>query len=267
MVTKQDIISSFKELGVLPTDILLVHSSLKSFGYVDGGAETVIEALKEVVCDGTLVMPALRQKNFDKAYVDWNVFTTPSDVGLITETFRKSKGVLRSNQETHSVCAFGKDAKYITEGHSTGKPRFGSFGDYAFGHNSPWERMYELGAKVAFIGIDMTYNTFKHYCEQKNSNDILDKLPSDIKAQAQSELHLYGDKGGVVWFGHSGPKAQEFLTNMNKIRYTKCGDATLTSYNVKEYVDIMCGELYNNPSLWLNDVAVIWVEKYKKFIR
>ena len=46
MVLKQDIVTSFKNLGVEPTDILLVHSSLKSFGYVDGGAETVIEGLK-----------------------------------------------------------------------------------------------------------------------------------------------------------------------------------------------------------------------------
>ena len=144
MVTKQDIIKSFKDLGVMPTDVLLVHSSLKSFGHVEGGAETVIEALKEVVCDGTLVMPALRQRNFENAYKDWDVNTTPSDVGLITETFRKTKGVLRSNQETHSVCAYGKDAKYLTEAHSTGKIRYCCFGYYAFGYNSPWERMIEL---------------------------------------------------------------------------------------------------------------------------
>ena len=231
MVTKQDIIKSFKELGVLETDVLLVHSSLKSLGFVDGGAETVIEALKEVVCDGTLVMPALRQKNFENAYIDWNVNTTPSDVGLITETFRKSQGVLRSNQETHSVCAFGKDAKYITEAHSTGKTRHCVFGKYAFGYNSPWERMIELGAKVAFIGVDMTYNTFKHYCEYKNANDIIDRLPDDIKQQAIDELCVLHDKNckGTVYFGHEGAEVQKHLESLGKINHSKCGNAGTAS--------------------------------------
>ncbi|MBO7215118.1 MAG: AAC(3) family N-acetyltransferase, partial [Clostridia bacterium] len=211
MVTKNDIVKSFKEMGVKTTDVLLVHSSLKSFGTVDGGAETVIEALKEVVCDGTLVMPALRQRNWENAYKDWDVNNTPSDVGLITETFRKSEGVLRSNQETHSVCAFGKDAKYITEAHSTGKPRYGSFGIYAFGHNSPWERMYELKAKVIFIGVNLTYNTYKHYVEQKVANDIVDRLPDGIRETARDEIQLFGGAGGPVWFGHNGLKIQNYL--------------------------------------------------------
>ncbi len=267
MLTKTDIVKSFKDLGVNSTDVLLVHSSLKSLGRVDGGAETVIEALKEVVCDGTLVMPALRQRNWENAYKDWDINNTPSDVGLITETFRKSAGVLRSNQETHSVCAFGKDAKYITEAHSTGKPRYGSFGIYAFGHNSPWERMVELGAKVVFIGVNMTYNTFKHYCEQKNANDIVDMLPENLKEQAIAEIQLFGGQGGPVWFGHNGLKIQQFLTDLGKIYYGECGDATLTMYKVKEYMEIMSKELFENPRFWLNEIGAEFCEKYKAMIK
>ncbi len=37
-----------------------VHSSLNSFGNVEGGAGAVIEALKEAVgADGSILMPAL----------------------------------------------------------------------------------------------------------------------------------------------------------------------------------------------------------------
>jgi aminoglycoside 3-N-acetyltransferase len=265
MVTKSDIIKSFKELGIEPTDILLVHSSLKSFGTVDGGAETVIEALKEVVCDGTLVMPALRQRNWQDAYKDWDINNTPSDVGLITETFRKSAGVLRSNQETHSVCAFGKHAKYLTEAHSTGKPRYGSFGPYAFSLNSPWERMYELGAKVVFIGVNMTYNTFKHYVEQKVANDLMDSLSEEIRAKALSELDLFFS-GGSIYFGHSGLRVQQFLEEKGYIHYGKCGEATLTMYKIKEYVPIMEKELFEKPTFWLNETGGDWVERYKKFL-
>lgn len=265
MVTKQDIVKSFKDLGIKTTDTLLVHSSLKSLGHVDGGAQTVIDALMEVVCDGTLVFPTLRQRNFQDAYKDWDVNNTPSDVGLITETFRKMPGTVRSNQETHSVAAIGKHAKYLTEAHSEGKPRYGSFGDYAFGHNSPWERMYELGAKVVFIGVNMLYNTFKHYVEQKNCNDILDALSGETREKALSEIQRW-QSGGPVWFGHSALKVQEFLTEKGYIHYGKCGDATLTMYKVAEYVPIMQKELYENPYFWLNDLGAVWVDTYKKLI-
>ncbi len=41
--------------------MLEVHSSLKSFGKVEGGAQAVIDALKETVTEeGSLFMPALR---------------------------------------------------------------------------------------------------------------------------------------------------------------------------------------------------------------
>lgn len=49
MITKQDIIDSLLDLGLKSVDEIEVHSSLSSFGYVDGGAETVISALKDVV--------------------------------------------------------------------------------------------------------------------------------------------------------------------------------------------------------------------------
>lgn len=268
MIVKEDIVKAFKDIGILPTDVILVHSSLKSIGFVDGGAETVIEALKEVVCDGTLCMPALRQKNFIDAYKDWDILNTPSDVGLITETFRKSAGVLRSNQPTHSVCAYGKDAKYITEAHSTGKPRYCYFGKYAFGYNSPWERMIELGAKVVFIGVNMTYNTFKHYCEYKNATDIIDLLSGDAKQQAINELKVLHDENnkGTVFFGHDGFEVQKYLESLGKIHYGKCGDATLTMYNVKEYMDVMLKEIFETPSKWLYCGAE-WCEKYIKLIK
>ena len=61
MVSKEDIKNGLIELGVAPGMILEVHSSLSSFGHVDGGATTVIDALKEVVTEeGSIFMPALR---------------------------------------------------------------------------------------------------------------------------------------------------------------------------------------------------------------
>ena len=47
-LNKQDLINGFCKAGINKGDEIEVHSSLSSFGYVDGGAETVISALKEI---------------------------------------------------------------------------------------------------------------------------------------------------------------------------------------------------------------------------
>ena len=63
MLTFENLVEGFRSLGVEEGDTLLVHSSYKSFGEVDGGPQTVIRALEVVLgVDGTLIMPTL---NFD----------------------------------------------------------------------------------------------------------------------------------------------------------------------------------------------------------
>ena len=59
IVTQPDIVSGLRRLDIRAGMGLIVHSSLKSFGHVEGGAETVIAALMEVLTlDGTLLMPS-----------------------------------------------------------------------------------------------------------------------------------------------------------------------------------------------------------------
>lgn len=61
MVTKKELKESLKALGIENGMTLEVHSSLSSFGGLEGGAETVIDTLKELVTtEGSIFMPALR---------------------------------------------------------------------------------------------------------------------------------------------------------------------------------------------------------------
>jgi len=60
-MTQSDIEAGLRALGVCPGMMLEVHSSLRAFGYVEGGARTVIRALQNVVGEqGAIVMPAFR---------------------------------------------------------------------------------------------------------------------------------------------------------------------------------------------------------------
>ncbi len=58
-VNQGDIVDGLRRLGVQTGSGLIVHSSLTSFGRVVGGADTVIDALVEIVTsEGTILMPS-----------------------------------------------------------------------------------------------------------------------------------------------------------------------------------------------------------------
>ena len=102
--------------------VVVVYSSLSALGFVEGGAATVVDALiNDVVRDrgGTLVLPTFSiagtmAEHLRGGHV-FDVRTTPSGVGAITEVFRQRPGVLRSVHPTHSVAALGPRGTWLTE--------------------------------------------------------------------------------------------------------------------------------------------------------
>ncbi|MBP3185363.1 MULTISPECIES: AAC(3) family N-acetyltransferase, partial [Enterobacteriaceae] len=49
MHTRKAITEAIRKLGVQTGDLLMVHASLKAIGPVEGGAETVVAALRSAV--------------------------------------------------------------------------------------------------------------------------------------------------------------------------------------------------------------------------
>lgn len=145
-------------LGVCPGDVLIVHSSLSSMGFVEGGAETVIAALRHVLGEeGTLLFPAL---SFRTSCVDstFSYHETPACIGKIAETFRTMPGVVRSFHPTHSVCAVGKYAEELTCDHE--------LDDTPLGEHSPYRKLPAYGGKILMLGCSARSNTFMHGMEE-----------------------------------------------------------------------------------------------------
>jgi aminoglycoside 3-N-acetyltransferase len=88
MLKYDDLVAAFRATGLESGDTLLVHSSYKSLGGVDGGPQTVIDALLSVLgTTGTLIMPTF---NFDFCKGEpWDTRSTPSHMGAITNMFGK----------------------------------------------------------------------------------------------------------------------------------------------------------------------------------
>lgn len=179
-VDKALIKDDLKALGINTGDCVFCHSSLKSMGVVEGGADTVIDAFLEVLgAGGTLVLPALCRYDWAKMPMDvietnWNPAMQPTFTGIIPETFRKRNGVIRSDNVTHSVAASGALATFITEGHKNAyiglnaenapdRPLWASRG--AWGTDSPWDRLCRVDAKYMFLGVDFNVCTLFHHVQ------------------------------------------------------------------------------------------------------
>ena len=59
-VTREDVTCAAREVGVVPGDTLLFHSSLSSMGTVVGGPDAVIDGFLDAVGpEGTVAVPTL----------------------------------------------------------------------------------------------------------------------------------------------------------------------------------------------------------------
>ena len=287
MVTKTDVTNTLNSLGVVNGDILLFHSSLKSFGQVDGGADAVIDgALDAVGEDGTLVAPTFVQRDFENAYVNWNKDTTPSDVGFITETLRLRDNAIRSDQATHSVAAIGKNAELLTKDHSSFGPRICIYGSYAFSYGSPWQKMYDLGGKVVFMGVDLRSNTYKHFIETRIVEKCLSPIP-DCKEKDQlinriaqfenridfiEQTRIKRETGEKTYYSFpfvcSGDRMLDFLASKNLVKKAYCGQSLFMIFNIKDMVDALERDIEINLPYWVpSEEAQEWIKDAEKLIK
>ena len=149
--------------GIAPGADLFVHSALSQLGQVDGGAKTVIAALREVVGTGTLLMPSYPMGASMLAWMasdtTFDVTSSPSRMGGLTEAFRLTPGVVRSAHPTHAVAALGANAAAYTAGHhAAGTP---------CGPGSPFAQLQARGGTVLCLGSAIGKVTQYHAIEDE----------------------------------------------------------------------------------------------------
>jgi aminoglycoside 3-N-acetyltransferase len=174
--SKNTLKEQFSSLGINPGDEVIVHSSLKSMGWIAGGAQAVVEALMETITtQGTIVIPAQSADNSEPSYwmmpavpEEWNEpirqsitafdphLTHLRGMGKIAECFHRHPETTRSNHPTHSFMAWGKNSNEWMSEHPL---------DDSFGLGSPLGKMIDTDVKILMIGVGYDSCTALHLAE------------------------------------------------------------------------------------------------------
>lgn len=237
ILQQRDVEDQLKKMGIKAGDVVMLHSSLSKIGFVEGGANTVINAFLNIVgSTGTLVMPSFPAIGFNYDYLKENpkfdAINTVSKMGVITEVFRKMSGVKRSLHPTDPVTAFGLYAENIVSGH------YGQLTPYSA--NSPFYKLCELNAKIVLIGVDLNSLTNLHTLEDAVDNfkfpvyhsrifecDIIDE--KGIKSKVKTKAH------DPKWSKQR--KCNELILPFKQAGFMKegkLGKATVYSINAKQ---------------------------------
>jgi aminoglycoside 3-N-acetyltransferase len=160
---QKDFIVLLRRLGLKPGDVLMVHSSLDRFEGFTGKPTDIILALQEVVSPGgTILMPTLPFVGTAIDYISqakiFDVFHSPSQMGLLTELFRRSPEVYRSVHPTHSVAAWGAKVEELIADHHLARTPCGA--------GSPFLRLLDHEGKLLFLGTGIRAMTFFHAVEE-----------------------------------------------------------------------------------------------------
>lgn len=180
IVTRDDLITDLRDLGVEDGMVVLAHTSLSRLGNVVGGEQAVIEALLTAVGrSGTVVMPAQSWQLCDPAYLAesadppqemWQTIrdhlpaydpaVTPTrTMGAVAELFRTIPGALRSGHPHRSFAAVGARAGEIVAVHDLDCPN---------GERSPLRTLYDLGAWTLLLGVGHDKSTILHLAEHRS---------------------------------------------------------------------------------------------------
>lgn len=161
LIYKEELREALVNSGIANGSNLFVHSSVNSIGLFEEGVYGQLHVLQDVIGDqGLLAMPAFPQGDRKKILEKHPVFNyrkDPSRVGLLTEIFRRQKGVSRSIHPTHSITAKGDKAAWLTKDHENCL--------WTFGEGSPFYKLLSLNSQILLLGVPLDNLTFVHVAE------------------------------------------------------------------------------------------------------
>jgi aminoglycoside 3-N-acetyltransferase len=136
---------------------------------------------------GTLVLPAFPFRGSHEAYLSskpvFDVRRTPARVGLLNETLRRRKGVLRSLDPDLTVIALGPHADAVVgSGFTSEDPT---------GPDSPFQRVIDFGGTLLGLGVSYNYMNMIHVLDSRYRR----RYPFDIYSTSLYSVQTLDGEG------------------------------------------------------------------------
>ena len=174
-LTQQQITEGLGEVGLREGQIALVHAAMSTFGMIQGGADTVLAALLDVLgARGTLVAPTF---TFACEAVEDPIIdpqNDPSEMGAISEAVRLHSDARRSITYRHSFAAIGRWGAEITDVDPALSP---------FDPRSSFGVMLALNAQVVLLGVTYNSSTTHHFAEWICDVPYRHRVPKQVRVR------------------------------------------------------------------------------------
>jgi aminoglycoside N3'-acetyltransferase len=152
---QQAITEQIRALGVQAGSVVMVHTSMRKVGPVEGGAQGLLDALRAALTnEGTLLM--VLSADTDQPFDARHSKVDTEDMGVFAEVFRTFPGVRVNDHAANRSAALGTDAAYFLEP----TPLY----DY-HGPGSVLERFTKRDGLVLRLGAHVDRVTLTHYAE------------------------------------------------------------------------------------------------------
>lgn len=237
MYTQDQLVEQLRNMGIVSTDVITIHSSLKAIGPVENRACGLIDALRTAVSEGLLLIPAHTYRNIRQTPV-FDVRNTMPCIGTLPCIAVEQANIAydakdptcrRSLHPCHSVVAFGNNAlEYIQDDLKATSPCpiFGSYG-----------KLIKHHGKILLAGVGIERNTFLHAVFE-SFNTEPPQYPVDV---------LVKDYDGQVTLrctccasGGSFENYMDILADNGVLSFGKLGDANVIVCDARKCYQTIC---------------------------
>lgn len=191
--TKQEIKDQLAKMNLPQDKPVLVHSSLRLVGNVEGGAEGLLDAMIEYCTakGGLLCIPAHTWSNLSKE-ITLDMSDPNTSLGAFSSVAVRDKRGLRSANPTHSMVVFGDKSK--AEEFVADELKVVSGTDPI----SCYGKIYREGGYILLVGVAHNRNTYLHCVEEmigmenrlaKEASDVTVKLVSGELVKSKIKPH------------------------------------------------------------------------------
>ncbi|MFV0379742.1 MAG: aminoglycoside N(3)-acetyltransferase [Anaerorhabdus sp.] len=234
VITKNDIINTFKELGVVSGMVLEVCADLSTLDYLVGGAEVFVDALMETVGkDGTILMSLENEGNKEPSFQNNGTLSVADlskirnnlpaynvnrndikDSNNVVANFRKREDIVYSAHPAYSFVSWGKHSKFLCNRQSLHFP---------LSEESPLARLYELRGSVLLVGVTYEKCSVMSLGEYRSDCRAIVLNGSAVEISNQRTWKKYLDiehnKNDYQEIG----RLMERMNKVNEVNINKCG--------------------------------------------